>query len=184
MKNFVQQGLTITMTAPYAVSSGGGALVGDLFGVAVTDVASGADGEFGVDGVFDLTRETGAGTAWAFGNLIYWDNTNKRATKTAAGNKLIGRCAKAGADGDATGRVLLSRAAIPQVFVSAEQTGTGSAQSIAHGLGVVPSKVVIVPTDTAPATTGAYTATEGAHTSTNVVVTVTSGKKYKAVAIA
>lgn len=64
------------------------------------------------------------------------------------------------------------------VFVSAEQTGTGAAQNIAHGLGVVPNKVVIVPTDTAPATTGAYTATQGAHDATNVIVTVTSGKKY------
>jgi len=65
------------------------------------------------------------------------------------------------------------------VFVSTEQTGNGSAQNVAHGLGATPSKVLIVPTDTAPATTGAYTATEGTHTSTNVVVTVTTGKKYK-----
>jgi hypothetical protein len=66
-----------------------------------------------------------------------------------------------------------------KAFVSAEQTGNGSAQNVAHGLGLVPSAVLIVPTDTAPATTGAYTATEGTHTETNVVVTVTSGKKYK-----
>lgn len=70
------------------------------------------------------------------------------------------------------------------MFVSTEQTGNGSAQSIAHGLGVTPAKVLVIPTDTAPATTGAYTATEGSHTSTNVVVTVTSGKKYKVVAFA
>lgn len=70
------------------------------------------------------------------------------------------------------------------IFVSTEQTGNGSAQNVAHGLGGVPSFVLIVPTDTAPATTGAYTATEGTHTATNVVVTVTSGKKYKVLAIA
>jgi hypothetical protein len=67
-------------------------------------------------------------------------------------------------------------------FISTEQTGTGSAQNIAHGLGKVPRAVLIIPTDTAPATTGQYTVTEGSHTATNVVVTVTSGKKYKAVA--
>ncbi len=67
-------------------------------------------------------------------------------------------------------------------FVSAEQTGTGSAQNIAHGLGRAPSAVVIIATDTAPATTGQYTATEGTHDATNVVVTVTSGKKYKILA--
>lgn len=73
---------------------------------------------------------------------------------------------------------------IGTIFVSTEQTGNGASQNVAHGLGVVPRYVVIVPTDTAPATTGAYTAVEGVHTSTNVVVTVTSGKKYKVLAIA
>lgn len=64
-------------------------------------------------------------------------------------------------------------------FLSAEQTGTGAPQDIAHGLGAAPTRVMIIPTDTAPATVGAYTAVEGAHTATNVVVTVTSGKKFK-----
>jgi hypothetical protein len=65
------------------------------------------------------------------------------------------------------------------VFKSAEVTGNGSAQNTAHGLGVVPSLVLVIPTDTAPATTGAYTAVEGTHDATNCVVTVTSGKKYR-----
>jgi hypothetical protein len=73
---------------------------------------------------------------------------------------------------------MLPGALPPLAFKSAEQTGTGLAQSIAHELGRVPSFVLIVPTDLAPATTGAYTAVEGAHTDTNVVATVTSGKKY------
>jgi hypothetical protein len=68
-------------------------------------------------------------------------------------------------------------------FVSTEQTGNGSAQNVAHGLGVVPDKVLVVPTDTSPATTGAYTLTLGAHDATNVVATVTTGKKYMAFAI-
>ena len=71
---------------------------------------------------------------------------------------------------------------ISNTFVSSEQTGTGSAQNVAHGLGRVPSLVFIAPTDTAPATTGAYTVTEGTHDATNVVVTVTSGKKFKVLA--
>jgi predicted RecA/RadA family phage recombinase len=110
MKNFIQRGETLTLTAPYAVSSGGGALVGSIFGVAVTDVASGEDGEFQVAGVFDLVRETGATTGWSQGALIYWDNTNKRVTKTSPSNKLIGVAVRAAADGDATGRVRLNGA--------------------------------------------------------------------------
>jgi predicted RecA/RadA family phage recombinase len=110
MKNFIQRGETLTLTAPYAVSSGAGALVGSIFGVAAADYGSGAEGEFQVQGVFDLTRETGGSTAWSAGDLIYWDNTNKRATKTATSNKLIGVAVRAAADGDATGRVRLNGA--------------------------------------------------------------------------
>ncbi len=67
-------------------------------------------------------------------------------------------------------------------FKSTEQTGTGSAQNIAHGLSGTPGLVIVYPTDTSPATAGAYTMTEGAHDATNCVVTVTTGKKYKVVA--
>ncbi len=66
-----------------------------------------------------------------------------------------------------------------RVFISVETTGTGAIQNIAHGLGAIPAGVLVVPTDTAPATIGVYTAVEGVHTTINVVVTVTSGKRFK-----
>ncbi len=88
MKNFVQEGETLTLTAPYAVTSGLGALVGSIFGVAVGDVANGAEGEFKVEGVFDLVKA--ASQAWTVGAKVYWDNTNKVCTTTASGNTLIG----------------------------------------------------------------------------------------------
>jgi len=66
-----------------------------------------------------------------------------------------------------------------KMFVSAELTGTGAAQNVAHGLGVVPTAVFVAPTNLSAATIGDYTVTEGAHTSTNVIVTVTTGKKFK-----
>ena len=90
---------------------------------------------------------------------------------TASINDLAVTVGKLGA-----GAVTKAKAA---VFVSAEQTGTGAGQKVAHGLAAVPVAVLIVPTDTAPATIGVYTAVEGAHDATNVVVTVTSGKKFK-----
>jgi hypothetical protein len=71
----------------------------------------------------------------------------------------------------------------PTIFVSAVQTGTGSAQNIAHGLGVVPRLVFITVTES-PSTYAQLTTTEGTHTNTNVVVTVASGWKYKVIAIA
>lgn len=69
-------------------------------------------------------------------------------------------------------------------FVSAEQTGTGSSQDVAHGLGAVPAKVILIPTDTAPSTAGDYTAAQGTHDATNVKATVTSGKKFVVLAFA
>ena len=65
-------------------------------------------------------------------------------------------------------------------FVSTVQTGTGSSQSIAHGLGVVPSAVVVSFTGS----TASQAITEGTHTTTNVVVTVTSGATFKVTAYA
>ena len=41
MKNYVQPGNTITLTAPYAVASGDGLLVGSIFGVASGTAALG-----------------------------------------------------------------------------------------------------------------------------------------------
>ena len=65
-----------------------------------------------------------------------------------------------------------------KVFVSTEQTADGSAQSIAHGLGAVPSIVLITVTNNAGIDTQ-WDVAEGSHTSTNVVVTVTTGVTYK-----
>ena len=67
-----------------------------------------------------------------------------------------------------------------KVFKSTEQTGTGSSQNIAHGLGVTPGLVIAFVTDAG----STFVLTEGTHDATNVVVTVTSGKKFKVVAIA
>lgn len=68
-------------------------------------------------------------------------------------------------------------------FVSTPQTGTGGAQNIAHGLGVVPDLVFAIPDDLTPATTGAYAVVPGAHTSTNAIFTVTNGKVYRVIAV-
>jgi predicted RecA/RadA family phage recombinase len=105
MKNFVQSGVNLTLTAPYAVTSGQGALVGSLFGVASTDLANGASGEFVTLGVFDLPKATGE--AWTVGQKIYWDNTNRRTTTTLTSNTLIGVAMLAAIAGATTGRVRL-----------------------------------------------------------------------------
>lgn len=109
MKNYKQRGECLTLTAPRAVASGGGALIGAIFGVAKIAIASGVRGPFEVDGVFDLPKD---GAAIAEGAKVYWDNTNFRVTATASGNTLIGAATVARLAGDATATVRLNGAAI------------------------------------------------------------------------
>lgn len=108
MKNFIQTGDTLTLTAPYARLSGQGMLVGSIFGVATADVASGADVEARLAGVVDLAKVSAQ--AWTQGALIYWDDTAKNCTTTSSTNKLIGVAAAAAANPSATGRVRLNAA--------------------------------------------------------------------------
>ena len=56
MKNFVQPGDVISVTAPASASAGAGVLVGSIFGVAVNTALSGAAVEIATRGVFDLTK--------------------------------------------------------------------------------------------------------------------------------
>ena len=108
MKNYVQPGNTITLTAPYAVTSGDGLLVGAIFGVAAGTAILGDPVETAVEGVYDLKKV--ASQAWAAGDRIYWDNTAKEATKTTTSNTLIGVAvvAVAGGASDIIGRVRLN----------------------------------------------------------------------------
>lgn len=68
-------------------------------------------------------------------------------------------------------------------FQSTEQTGTGASQNIAHGWDVAPNNVFFVVTEIPDALAEAgYDITPGTHDATNIVVTVTSGIKFKAIA--
>lgn len=105
MKNYVQEGCVVTLTAPYDVAAGAGLLVGSIFGIAASAALSGAVVEVSRDGVFDVTAlSTDTATV---GAKLYWDNTNKRLTTTASGNTLVGAATAAKASGDTTARVLL-----------------------------------------------------------------------------
>ena len=110
MKNYVQPGKTITLAAPYAVSSGDGLLVGAIFGVATASATIGEAVEAALVGVFDLKKA--ASQAWAVGDKVYWDNTAKNTTKTLTSNTLIGVATEAVAGGatDLIGRVRLNGA--------------------------------------------------------------------------
>lgn len=110
MKNYIQPGHTVTVTAPAAVSSGDLVNVGLLVGVAVHDAESGADVEIQTRGVFDLAKTSAQ--AWSVGDAIYMNPSSGNATTaTATGNIFIGVAAAAAANPSETGKVRLNGAA-------------------------------------------------------------------------
>jgi predicted RecA/RadA family phage recombinase len=107
MKNFIQDGEYMTLPAPYDRDAGEGALIGALFGVAVSDVANGADGVFHTKGVYTLAKDTAASSGGAVGTKAYWIAADKEVTAAASNNVLIGTFAATCADADTTCKVRL-----------------------------------------------------------------------------
>jgi predicted RecA/RadA family phage recombinase len=113
MNNYIAPGNSVTVVMPYAVSAGAGVQVGSaLFGVAQNTYSSGATGVIVREGVFTtLAKATGA--AWAAGDRLFWDNTNKNLTKTSTGNLQVGICIAAAATGDTTSGEVLVESVTP-----------------------------------------------------------------------
>ena len=107
MKTFIQPGDSLTVSAPYAVTSGQGVLIGALFGIAAYDAAISTTVEIQTEGVFDITKEPAL--AITAGARVYWDNTNRRITTTATGNYQVGIATLAALAADATVRVWTER---------------------------------------------------------------------------
>jgi predicted RecA/RadA family phage recombinase len=106
-KNYIQEGDTLTLPAPYAVASGGGLLVDSLFAVALVTLANGESGSCATEGVWELTKNSAE--AWTVGKKVYWDNTNKVCTVTATSNTLIGCAVEPAANPSPVGRVKLNQ---------------------------------------------------------------------------
>lgn len=112
MKTYVQPGEKLDITATAAITAGAGILLGSIFGIAQNTAAIGDRLVILVQGVVDMAKAPSQ--AWTYGALIYWDDTNKRATTVSTSNKLIGVAvlATGAGAGETTGRVRLNGAFI------------------------------------------------------------------------
>jgi predicted RecA/RadA family phage recombinase len=91
MKNQVRpEATTIPLTAPYAVESGGAALIGARVFISLAKLANGEIGQFTREGEYTYAKATGTGTGGAQGALVYWDNTAKVFTAVSTSNTLAG----------------------------------------------------------------------------------------------
>jgi len=108
MKNYIQPGENVTVSAPYDVVSGACAKVGSIIGVAQETTLSGADVVLARRGVFELAKTSAQ--AWTVGVKIYWDDSTKVCTTTASSNTLVGAAHAVAANPSDTGEVLLDGA--------------------------------------------------------------------------
>jgi predicted RecA/RadA family phage recombinase len=104
--NYIQPGDTLELTAPAALASGQGALVGAFFGVALSAAESGARVNMSLTGVWELPKVSAQ--AWTEGQAIYWIAADGTCTTASSGNTLIGKAAAAAANPSAIGVVRLN----------------------------------------------------------------------------
>lgn len=94
------------LVAPRDLSPGEGVMIGKQFYVCIAGVASGETFTGYKLGTF-LFPKNGTNT-FVQGAFVYWDDTNKRMTSTAATNFLVGSSAEVVASGDTEIAVALS----------------------------------------------------------------------------
>ncbi len=107
MKNYIQDGSTITVAAPAAVTSGDLVVVGKLVGVATFTAAIGQPVAVKVTGVFELPKVSAE--AWTVGAPINWVVGSKQASIGAG--TLIGYASEPAANPSSVGRVRLQPSA-------------------------------------------------------------------------
>lgn len=104
--NYVQEGCTVTLTAPDGgVTSGQAVLIGSLFGVCQYSADAGDPVEVALEGVFDLPK---ASVAIAEGADVYWNTSTAQITTVGDGDYIVGAATQAAAQFAGTCRVRLN----------------------------------------------------------------------------
>ncbi|MCM0759602.1 DUF2190 family protein [Sporomusa sphaeroides DSM 2875] len=101
------EGSTIDYTAVADISVGDVVPLGTTaIGIAKTNITTGDTGALATAGQGDVVAETGV--AWAIGDIVYWDDTANKGTKTATGNARLGTAIATKASAAAVGRIALN----------------------------------------------------------------------------
>lgn len=109
MKNFIQEGRSLDLTAPSGgVVAGKPVKIGAYVVIPSTSADEGETFAADVEGVFEVAAATHASTqAWTECLTLYWDDTAKKFTVTATDNTKCAVAAAAKASTAATGMVRL-----------------------------------------------------------------------------
>jgi len=112
MKNFIQEGKCVQLTAPGGgVTSGTGYIVGGLFVVASHDADATEKFVGCTEGIYSLPKEATTVT-FAEGEICYWDVADAEFNDSASGNYAVGTCVEAAGATDATVKVKLVGTAV------------------------------------------------------------------------
>ena len=108
MKNFIQEGDTLTLTPAAAVASGVGYLFGaGLFGVATNDVVISTPGEFLTEGIVEIGKTSAL--AISVGDRLFWDPAGKVVNKTTTAQQCVGVAVTAASNPSPTVRMKLGQ---------------------------------------------------------------------------
>lgn len=107
MKNFLQNGNSVTLTAPGGgVTSGTGVLIGAQFVVPTFSAAAAAKFDGLVRGVVDHAKVSTE--VWTEGQRIHWNAGLSQMTNVATAGPFVGVAVDAAANPSATGKVMLA----------------------------------------------------------------------------
>lgn len=106
MKNFVQEGDTLTLDPGASVASGVGRLFGAaLFGVACGDSVSGTPAAFQIRGVVEIAKTSAL--AISVGDRLFWDPVGAVVNKTTTAQQQVGVAVAAAVNPSPTVKMLL-----------------------------------------------------------------------------
>jgi len=115
MKNGIQEGKSLTLTAPVGgVVSGGAYLIGGLLVVAVADAAAGENFVGCTEGVYEIAKENTT-AVFAEGEVVFWDDGASQMDETAGGRFPVGTAVASAIATDATVKVKLKGFAVDAV---------------------------------------------------------------------
>ncbi len=167
MQNFIHEGKVLNVTAPYAVNSGGGVKVGNIFGLAANTYTSGQlHCPIVVEGVVDISKD---GSTFSQGDLVYWDDVARKATSTVGSNLLVGAAELPQLTGDANVRTKLfgvpgfsgqvNGVKVAHALYVEATDGGGTGAIVPANSDTIPANAVVlayaINSPTAPAGTGA-----------------------------
>ena len=98
MKNYIQHGDIISVTAPTnGIASGEGLIIGSLFGIALHASVEGDALEIATIGIYQLPKASAA--VLTVGARVAWDNTSKQVNTPGTGRFPIGAATEAVGNG-------------------------------------------------------------------------------------